>query len=65
MRFKDRPAVVTRAGQGIGEGDARALAGEDARAVNAGLNQERGIVPEEPRPAVGAVAVDGGSAVRR
>lgn len=42
MRFKDKVAVVTGAGQGIGEGYARALAAEGARVVVAELNEEQG-----------------------
>ncbi|MEH0580622.1 MULTISPECIES: SDR family oxidoreductase [Streptomyces] len=42
MRFKDKVTVVTGAGQGIGEGYARALAAEGARVVVAELNEEQG-----------------------
>ncbi|MFF3580745.1 SDR family oxidoreductase [Streptomyces mirabilis] len=42
MRFQDKVAIVTGAGQGIGEGYARALAAEGARVVVAELNEERG-----------------------
>ncbi|MDX3382269.1 SDR family oxidoreductase [Streptomyces niveiscabiei] len=42
MRFKDKVIIVTGAGQGIGEGYARALAAEGARVVVAELNEERG-----------------------
>jgi len=42
MRFKDKVAIVTGAGQGIGEGYARALAAEGARVVVADINEEQG-----------------------
>lgn len=42
MRFQDKVAIVTGAGQGIGEGYARALAAEGARVVVAELNEEQG-----------------------
>ncbi|MFF6804062.1 SDR family oxidoreductase [Streptomyces sp. NPDC012616] len=42
MRFKDKVIIVTGAGQGIGEGYARALATEGARVVVAELNEEQG-----------------------
>jgi NAD(P)-dependent dehydrogenase (short-subunit alcohol dehydrogenase family) len=42
MRFQDKVAIVTGAGQGIGEGYARALAAEGARVVIAELNEEQG-----------------------
>ncbi|MFI6377142.1 SDR family oxidoreductase [Streptomyces sp. NPDC050546] len=42
MRFKDKVIIVTGAGQGIGEGYARALAAEGARVVVAELNEEQG-----------------------
>ncbi|MEH0421296.1 SDR family oxidoreductase [Streptomyces sp. B21-083] len=42
MRFKDKVTIVTGAGQGIGEGYARALAAEGARVVVAELNEEQG-----------------------
>ncbi|MET9830824.1 SDR family oxidoreductase [Streptomyces sp. NPDC006385] len=42
MRFKDKVAIVTGAGQGIGEGYAKALAAEGARVVVAELNEEQG-----------------------
>jgi NAD(P)-dependent dehydrogenase (short-subunit alcohol dehydrogenase family) len=42
MRFQDKVAIVTGAGQGIGECYARALAAEGARVVVAELNEEQG-----------------------
>ena len=42
MRFKDKVIIVTGAGQGIGEGYARALSAEGARVVIAELNEEQG-----------------------
>jgi NAD(P)-dependent dehydrogenase (short-subunit alcohol dehydrogenase family) len=42
MRFQDKVAIVTGAGQGIGEGYARALAAEGARVVVAEINEEQG-----------------------
>jgi 3-oxoacyl-[acyl-carrier protein] reductase len=42
MRFQDKVAIVTGAGQGIGEGYARALAAEGAHVVVAEINEEQG-----------------------
>ena len=42
MRFQDKVAIVTGAGQGIGEDYARALAAEGARVVVAEINEEQG-----------------------
>ncbi|MFF9204086.1 SDR family oxidoreductase [Streptomyces sp. NPDC014986] len=42
MRFRGKVAIVTGAGQGIGEGYAKALAAEGARVVVAELNEEQG-----------------------
>ncbi|MEU9350604.1 SDR family oxidoreductase [Streptomyces griseoloalbus] len=42
MRFEGKVAIVTGAGQGIGEGYAKALAAEGARVVVAELNEEQG-----------------------
>jgi 3-oxoacyl-[acyl-carrier protein] reductase len=42
MRFQHKVAVVTGAGQGIGEGYAHALAAEGARVVVADINEEQG-----------------------
>ena len=42
MRFLDKVAIVTGAGQGIGEAYARALAAEGAAVVIAEINEEQG-----------------------
>lgn len=42
MRFEGKVAIVTGAGQGIGEGYAKALAAEGAKVVVAELNEEQG-----------------------
>ncbi|MFJ2887101.1 SDR family oxidoreductase [Streptomyces sp. NPDC087305] len=42
MRFQDKVAIVTGAGQGIGEDYARALAAEGAQVVVADINEEQG-----------------------
>src|SRR5882724_8424829 len=42
MRFQDKVAIVTGAGQGIGEGYSKALAAEGARVVVAEINAEQG-----------------------
>jgi len=42
MRFQDKVAIVTGAGQGIGEGYARALAAEGAHVVVAEINEDQG-----------------------
>jgi 3-oxoacyl-[acyl-carrier protein] reductase len=42
MRFHDKVAIVTGAGQGIGEGYAKALAAEGANVVVAEINVEQG-----------------------
>lgn len=42
MRFQDKVAIVTGAGQGIGEHYARALAAEGAAVVIAEINEEQG-----------------------
>ncbi|WP_405539929.1 SDR family oxidoreductase [Streptomyces sp. NBC_00075] len=42
MRFQDKVAIVTGAGQGIGEDYARALAAEGARVVVAEINEDQG-----------------------
>jgi NAD(P)-dependent dehydrogenase (short-subunit alcohol dehydrogenase family) len=42
MRFQDKVAIVTGAGQGIGEGYAKALAAEGAHVVVAEINEENG-----------------------
>jgi len=42
MRFHDKVAIVTGAGQGIGEGYAKALSAEGAHVVVAEINEEQG-----------------------
>ncbi|MFK0109366.1 SDR family oxidoreductase [Streptomyces sp. NPDC091217] len=42
MRLQNKVVIVTGAGQGIGEGYARAMAAEGARVVVAELNEEQG-----------------------
>ena len=42
MRFKGKVAIVTGAGQGIGEAYAKALAGEGARVVVAEISEDNG-----------------------
>lgn len=56
MRFRDKVAIVTGAGQGIGEAYARALAREGARVVVAEINEERGAAVAD------AIVKDGGTA---
>ncbi|WP_194903761.1 SDR family oxidoreductase [Catenulispora rubra] len=61
MRFEDKVAIVTGAGQGIGEGYARALAAEGARVVVADINVEEGErVAKEIGDAARFVKVDVG-----
>jgi 3-oxoacyl-[acyl-carrier protein] reductase len=54
MRFKGKVAIVTGAGQGIGEAYAKALAGEGAAVVVAEINEESG------RRVTGDIAASGG-----
>ena len=56
MRFKDKVAVVTGAGQGIGETYAKRLAGEGARVVVAELNEAQGARVAEEINASGGTA---------
>ena len=56
MRFRDKVAIVTGAGQGIGEAYAAALAAEGARVVVADVNEAQG------RRVAAAIAERGGSA---
>src|SRR4029453_9096241 len=59
MRFRDKVAIVTGAGQGIGEVYAKALAAEGARVVVAELNEAQGRrVAEEIGGAARFVRVD-------
>jgi NAD(P)-dependent dehydrogenase (short-subunit alcohol dehydrogenase family) len=59
MRFRDKVAIVTGAGQGIGEVYAKALAAEGARVVVAELNEAQGRrVAEEIGKAARFVRVD-------
>ncbi|MCC6848997.1 MAG: SDR family oxidoreductase [Deltaproteobacteria bacterium] len=54
MRFGEKVAIVTGAGQGIGEAYAKALAREGARVVVADVNEAQGVrVAEEIRTAGG------------
>ncbi len=56
MRFKDKVAIVTGAGQGIGEAYAKGLAAEGARVVVAELNEAQG------RRVADEIGADGGEA---
>jgi NAD(P)-dependent dehydrogenase (short-subunit alcohol dehydrogenase family) len=57
MRFREKVAIVTGAGQGIGEAYAKALAAEGARVVVADVNEEHGA-------RVAAAIRDAGGAAR-
>lgn len=57
MRFEGKVAVVTGAGQGIGEAYARALAGEGARVVVADVQKDKG------QAVAGSIAEGGGEAL--
>jgi NAD(P)-dependent dehydrogenase (short-subunit alcohol dehydrogenase family) len=57
MRFKDKVAIVTGAGQGIGEAYALALAAEGAAVSLAEINEENG------RRVAGAIEASGGKAL--
>lgn len=57
MRFKDKVAIVTGAGQGIGEAYALALAAEGAAVSVAEINEENG------RRVAGAIEASGGKAL--
>jgi NAD(P)-dependent dehydrogenase (short-subunit alcohol dehydrogenase family) len=56
MRFRDKVAIVTGAGQGIGEAYAEGLAAEGARVVVADVNEEQGA------RVAGEIAKAGGTA---
>jgi len=57
MRFRDKVAIVTGAGQGIGEAYALALAAEGAAVIVAEINDENG------RRVAGAIEASGGKAL--
>jgi NAD(P)-dependent dehydrogenase (short-subunit alcohol dehydrogenase family) len=57
MRFKDKVAIVTGAGQGIGEAYALALAAEGAAVIVAEIHEENG------RRVAGAIETSGGKAL--
>jgi len=57
MQFKDKVAIVTGSGQGIGEAYARALAAEGARVVVAELQAEKGEAVARQ------IKADGGEAI--
>src|SRR6204780_2606169 len=56
-RLKDRTAIVTGAGQGIGAATARCFAAEGARVVVAEVNPETGTAMAAELKAAGAHAV--------
>ncbi len=57
MRFADKVAIVTGAGQGIGETYAKSLAEEGARVVVADLNEEQAVRVAKEIEAAGGVAL--------
>ena len=57
MRFADKVAIVTGAGQGIGETYAKSLAEEGARVVVADLNEEQAVRVAKESEAAGGVAL--------
>lgn len=56
MRFREKVAIVTGAGQGIGEAYAKALAAEGARVVVADVNEAQGARVAEEIGAAGGTA---------
>ncbi|MEO3783677.1 SDR family oxidoreductase [Actinocorallia sp. B10E7] len=57
MRFADKVAIVTGAGQGIGETYAKSLAEEGARVVVADLNEEQAVRVAKEIEAAGGAAL--------
>ena len=56
MRFREKVAIVTGAGQGIGEAYAKALAAEGASVVVADVNEAQGARVAQEIGAAGGAA---------